>query len=35
MKTYSQASDIPDSELPATMDFRDVDGYDFTSYYSN
>jgi hypothetical protein len=35
MKKYGTASEIPDSELPESLDFRDVDGYDFTSYYRN
>ena len=35
MKKYEKAGDIPDSELPESLDFRDVDGYDFTSYYRN
>jgi hypothetical protein len=35
MKNYEKAETIPDSELPESMDFRDVDGYDFTSYYRN
>jgi hypothetical protein len=35
MKKYEKSTDIPDSELPESLDFRDVDGYDFTSYYRN
>jgi hypothetical protein len=35
MKKYEKAEAIPDSDLPESMDFRDVDGYDFTSYYRN
>lgn len=35
MKKYGKATEIPDGELPESMDFRDVDGYDFTSYYRN
>ena len=35
MKKYEKSQDIPDSELPESLDFRDVDGYDFTSYYRN
>ena len=30
MKTYAKADDIPDSELPESFDWRNVDGYDFT-----
>ena len=33
MKMYESPHDIPDSELPETLDFRDIDGYDFTSYF--
>jgi len=32
MKQYSSADEIPDSEIPDNLDFRDIDGYDFTSY---
>ena len=35
MKKFSQASDIPDSDLPESLDFRNIDGYDFTSYFRN
>jgi hypothetical protein len=30
-KKYSKAEDIQDSEIPDTLDFRNVDGFDFTS----
>ena len=33
MKTYATPEEIPDEELPETLDFRDIDGYDFTSYF--
>jgi hypothetical protein len=33
MQTFAQASEIPDSELPESLDFRDIGGYDFTSYF--
>ena len=33
MKKYSTTEEIPDSELPTHLDFRDIDGYDFTSYF--
>jgi len=33
MKTYPNAQDIPDSELPESLDFRNIDGYDFTSKF--
>ena len=33
MKKYGNAQDIPDEELPETHDFRDIDGYDYTSYF--
>ena len=32
MKAFENPNDIPDGELPETLDFRDVNGYDFTSY---
>lgn len=35
MNKFKQASDIPDSELPESLDFRNIDGYDFTSYFRN
>lgn len=31
-KRYSEGSEIPDSEIPTQLDYRDIDGYDFTSY---
>lgn len=33
MKAYNSVNDIPDAELPETLDFRNIDGYDFTSYF--
>ena len=30
---YQASADIPDSEIPDKLDWRDVDGYDFTSYF--
>lgn len=33
MKMFSSADQIPDSEVPDTLDFRNIDGYDFTSYF--
>ena len=30
-KTYASADDIKDEELPESWDFRDIDGFDFTS----
>jgi len=33
MKKYTNAQDIPDAELPEAHDFRDIDGYDYTSYF--
>ena len=30
---YAHSSDIPDSEIPEQLDYRDIDGYDFTSYF--
>ena len=33
IKKYAQASEIPDGELPEQLDFRNIDGYDFTSYF--
>ena len=33
MKSFSSAEDIPDSDLPEKLDFRNIDGYDFTSYF--
>ena len=35
MKKYEKGTDIPDSDLPESIDFRDINGYDFTSYYRN
>lgn len=35
MKKFNQASDIPDKDLPESLDFRNIDGYDFTSYFRN
>lgn len=32
-KKYANSKDIPDSEIPEKLDYRDVDGYDFTSYF--
>jgi C1A family cysteine protease len=29
-KKYKTADDIPDSELPETYDFTNIDGFDFT-----
>ena len=29
-KKYSDAQDIPDSEIPDELDFRNIQGYDFT-----
>jgi hypothetical protein len=33
MKKYQKAEDIPDSELPETLDWRNIDGVDFTSHF--
>ncbi len=33
MKAYNHVSEIPDEELPESLDFRNIDGYDFTSYF--
>ena len=33
MKTYQTSDEIPDSEIPESLDFRTIDGYDFTSYF--
>jgi len=30
-KKYKSADEIPDSELPESLDWRNFDGYDFTS----
>jgi hypothetical protein len=30
-KKYKAADEIPDSLLPETFDFRNVDGFDFTN----
>jgi hypothetical protein len=30
-KKYKTAEKIPDSELPVSIDFRNIDGYDFTN----
>ena len=30
-KKFKTAEQIPDSELPVSIDFRDIDGYDFTN----
>lgn len=30
---FSNTDDIPDSEVPESLDFRNIDGYDFTSYF--
>lgn len=35
MNKFTQATDIPDSDLPESLDFRNIDGYDFTSYFRN
>lgn len=32
-KMFTSAEQIPDSELPDTLDFRNIDGYDFTSHF--
>ena len=32
-KLYAKSQDIPDSEIPEQLDFRNMDGYDFTSYF--
>ena len=32
MKTYAHSDEIPESELPETYDYRNIDGFDFTSY---
>lgn len=31
MKKFKNSEDIPDSEIPDTLDFRNIDGYDFTA----
>jgi hypothetical protein len=33
MKSFKNSQDIPDSELPDSLDFRNIDGFDFTSYF--
>ena len=33
MKQYNGPDEIPDAEMPETLDYRDIDGYDFTSYF--
>lgn len=33
MNKYKNAQEIPDGDIPDSMDFRDIDGYDFTSYF--
>ena len=33
MKKFKNSQDIPDSELPETLDFRNIDGYDFTAQF--
>ena len=35
MHKYAHAKDIPDSELPEEIDFRNIGGYDFTSEIRN
>lgn len=32
-KKYGDANEIPDDDLPDTLDWRDYNGYDFTSYF--
>lgn len=32
-KKYKDAQDIPDGEIPQNLDYRDINGYDFTSYF--
>ena len=32
-KQYKDAQDIPDEELPEAIDFRNINGYDFTSHF--
>ena len=32
-KMFTSAEQIPDSDLPDTLDFRNIDGYDFTSHF--
>lgn len=32
-KNYSHADKIPDSEIPESYDFRNLDGFDFTSKF--
>ena len=32
MHNYDKAEDIPDVELPDSLDWRNVDGFDFTSF---
>lgn len=34
-KKYKTAEKIPDSELPVSIDFRNIDGYDFTNQVRN
>lgn len=31
MKQYKNSDEIPDSEIPAVYDFRNIEGYDFTN----
>lgn len=31
MKAYGNAQEIPDTEIPESLDFRNIGGYDFTS----
>jgi len=33
MKKYGDAAEIPDEDLPDSLDFRNIDGYDFTSFF--
>lgn len=30
---FAHSSEIPESEIPEQLDFRNIDGYDFTSYF--
>ena len=32
-KMYTKSDEIPDSEIPDTLDYRNIDNYDFTSYF--
>jgi len=33
MNKYKDAQEIPDNEIPDNLDWRNIDGYDFTSKF--